>query len=436
MRCAIFFVAFLLVAAFPVFSQSAKHVILISIDGLRPEFYKDKSWSAPNLQRMMEEGVYADGVNSVFPSITYPSHTTLVTGALPARHGIYFNAPKDSTKGQWYWEESYIRTHTLWDAAKDAGLTSGAVMWPVTVGAPIDYNFPVRRPNKNENKDQLEVTRPLVTPPGLLDEIQKAGNRTLDRSDLSHDNIDKTIAVIANHILHTRKPNLMAIHFLSLDHAGHAVGREGKQIREALVLVDSLVGSVLAIVEKAGIKNNTAIIVTGDHGMVTKTTGFSPNLWLKKSGLLAKARFHPSGGAAFLYLKDRNDKATLSKVQRILDGASTSEKKMFTVLNREKLDEAGADPEAMLALAFAKGVTFENALKGEVVRHGLKGGGHGHYPDFEEIQTGFIAFGAGVNKGVRIPQMGIVDVAIIVSRLLGMDFISPDGVLHTEILKD
>ncbi len=74
------------------FGQLAKHVILISIDGFRPDFYKDKSWSAPNLRKLMNEGVYAQGVNSVFPSVTYPAHTTLVTGAAPARHGIYYNA--------------------------------------------------------------------------------------------------------------------------------------------------------------------------------------------------------------------------------------------------------------------------------------------------------------------------------------------------------
>src|SRR5690606_26378411 len=97
------------------FAQT-KHVVLISIDGLRPDFYKEKSWNTPNLQKLMKDGVYADGVNSVFPSVTYPSHTTIATGAFPARHGIFFNAPFGSENDRWYWEDSLVRVPTIWGA--------------------------------------------------------------------------------------------------------------------------------------------------------------------------------------------------------------------------------------------------------------------------------------------------------------------------------
>lgn len=175
MRSIIFCSSFFL-AGISALGQTAKHVVLISIDGFRPDFYLDSSWRAPHLRKILENGAYATNVRTVVPSVTYPSHTTIITGALTARHGIYYNAPKDSTKGQWYWEESYIKTPTLWDAVKKSGLTSAAVMWPVTAGAPIDYNFPVRRPNRGEKGDQLSVTRPLVTPPDLLNEIEQANS--------------------------------------------------------------------------------------------------------------------------------------------------------------------------------------------------------------------------------------------------------------------
>lgn len=131
--------------------QPVKHVVLISLDGSRPEFYMDTSWPAPHLQKLKKEGVYAaKGIESVFPSVTYPSHTTLVTGAYPATHGIYYNKPINGKPGEWYWNEDKIKCKTLWDAVKEAGMTSGSVFWPVTVGAPINYNFPVRRPEKGE----------------------------------------------------------------------------------------------------------------------------------------------------------------------------------------------------------------------------------------------------------------------------------------------
>lgn len=70
------------------FFQSAqaqdRHVILICIDGLRPEFYKDSSWSMVHLRQAVKTGAYTNGVNGVFPSITYSSHTTMVTGVKPS----------------------------------------------------------------------------------------------------------------------------------------------------------------------------------------------------------------------------------------------------------------------------------------------------------------------------------------------------------------
>ena len=147
---------------FSSYSQHDRYVVLISIDGFRPDFYLDKKWSAPNLRLMMKNGTSAKGVRSVFPSVTYPSHTTIITGAYPAKHGIYYNAPVDGKKGQWYWEESYIKVPTLWDAVHDAGLSSGSVMWPVTVGAPIDYNFPVKRADDDESRAWRQRARDRV----------------------------------------------------------------------------------------------------------------------------------------------------------------------------------------------------------------------------------------------------------------------------------
>ncbi|MEO3406234.1 alkaline phosphatase family protein [Mucilaginibacter sp. CAU 1740] len=72
-------------------AQTAKHVIFITIDGFRPDFYLESEWQTPNLRALMKDGAYAKGVNSVFPSMTYPSHTTIVTGVQPAKHGVFYN---------------------------------------------------------------------------------------------------------------------------------------------------------------------------------------------------------------------------------------------------------------------------------------------------------------------------------------------------------
>ena len=67
---------------------AAQHVVLVSIDALRPQFCQDERWPAPTLQQFASEGTFARQVRSVFPALTYPAHTTIATGARPARHGI------------------------------------------------------------------------------------------------------------------------------------------------------------------------------------------------------------------------------------------------------------------------------------------------------------------------------------------------------------
>lgn len=82
-------------------------VLLVSIDGLMPSAYTDPAFAAqtPNLRRLMRDGVWAEGVIGVTPTVTFPSHTTLITGVEPARHGVYDNRildPENRSNGAWY----------------------------------------------------------------------------------------------------------------------------------------------------------------------------------------------------------------------------------------------------------------------------------------------------------------------------------------------
>lgn len=406
--------------------QQANHVVLISIDGLRPDFYVDKSWPAPNLQKLKNEGAYAREVRSVFPSITYPSHTTIVTGAYPARHGIYYNAPYGGKKRQWYWEETYIKVPTLWDAVREAGLKSGAVMWPVTVGAPIDYNFPVRRAHEGETGTQLEITKPLVTPAGLLDDMGPLTTADFNTSNT----IDITIGKMGAHILKKYKPNLLALHFVTVDHAQHDHGRNHAEVKQTVALVDSMIGVVFNAIKEAGIQENTTVIITGDHGFYDHNQSFSPNVLLAQHGLLDKANFYSAGGSTFLYVKN-HDKTTINKIKSLLTALP---EKVFRIIDRDELDKCGANPEVALALDMLPGYVANNDAKGQLVNSKEPGGSHGYFPDTHDIATGFIAVGKNINKQ-EIKDMGVQDVAPLIARLLQLNFKTPDGVLIPGIIK-
>ena len=117
------------------FAQSP--VVLISIDGMRPDYITTHACpnAFPTLQGFLTEGTYAEGVIGVLPTITYPSHTTLITGVEPARHGIWGNTtfdPESTNQSGWYWYAEDIKADTLWDAAARKGLVTASVGWPVT----------------------------------------------------------------------------------------------------------------------------------------------------------------------------------------------------------------------------------------------------------------------------------------------------------------
>lgn len=114
-------------------SASAAPLLLISIDGLRPGDVLEaeaRGLHLPNLRRFVDHGAFATGVVGVLPTLTYPSHTTLITGVAPLRHGIVNNLTFDPTNINqvgWYWYAADIRVPTLWDAAHAAGRTTANV---------------------------------------------------------------------------------------------------------------------------------------------------------------------------------------------------------------------------------------------------------------------------------------------------------------------
>lgn len=431
-----------------VFAQK-KHVVLISIDGLRPEFYTDPSWGMVNIRNGMKTGAHAQGVCGSFPTVTYPSHTTIVTGVLPAKHGIYYNTPVEplGISGKWFWYYKDIQVPTLWTAAKDAGLTTAGVSWPVTVGAPINYNLPeyvILPKNKGEKSDEIKALYQESSPKSLYDEVQEhAIGKFGDEygATVNYYTSDQNKARMAAYILRKYKPSFLAIHIALLDHFEHEEGRDGDKVRSAITGADVAVKTIIDAVKMAGMDSTTTFIITGDHGFVDIHTQFNPNVVLAKAGLYDannkenwKAYFQASGGSAFLHLRDAKDKATLDKVNKALAELPVGMKKLFHLLDKKQLTEAQGDPNAALALAAHQGASFGAAATGEMLTP-AKGGTHGYLPtDFKEIQTGFVAFGRGIKPGVVLPLMGQEDIAPLIANLLGLN-LKTDGIIYPGILK-
>ena len=417
-------------------AQSARHVVLVSVDGFRPDFYLDEGWPAPNIQQMARAGVHAERVRSVFPSVTYPSHTTIITGALPARHGIFYNQPFEDggQTGRWYWEEKAILVDTLWDSLRKHGLETAAVSWPVTVGAPIDRVVP--EVWALEGDDRFAPMREGTTA-GLWQELEQEATGRLGRRNFSADynTRDDTTGAAAAYILESHKPSLISLHLIASDHFQHEAGRDSPVAKRAIGAADRAIGAVRDAAERAGILEDTAFIVTGDHGFVNVQTAVAPNVWLARAGLHGteddrgewRASFHTAGGGALLRLRDPGDDGAVADVRRVLADLPTPTRRLFRVVDRTELDAIGADPNAPLALSAALGVSFSASAQGDAVRPG-RGGTHGYFPsDFPEIYTGFVGWGAGFQSGLVVHEMGLEDIAGLIGRLLGVEHKSLDG---------
>src|SRR4051794_8750465 len=163
----------LLLACTLTFTTSfAARVLVISIDGLHPAYVTQADrygLKIPTLRKFMARGSYAEGVVGVVPTVTYPNHTTLMTGVAPAVHGILSNTPFDPqnvNREGWYWYAEDIKSETLWKAANAAGLVTASVNWPVTVGdTHIRYLLPEYW--RAQTPDDLKVLRALSRPEGL-----------------------------------------------------------------------------------------------------------------------------------------------------------------------------------------------------------------------------------------------------------------------------
>lgn len=408
-------------------SAQTKQVVLVSIDGLRPDFFTDVNYPVPHLRKLKADGSLAREMKSVFPAYTYPAHAAMLTGALPYKTGIYYNAPIGS-KGEWHWFSKDIQAKTIWQALKEAMLNTAAIQFPLTVTDDITYNIPeIWNPAAPE--DRITESRKYATK-GLIEEIEKFSTGKLDSNNMSETGmgLDDNAGRMAAYIFRTYKPSFLAVHFAGVDGKQHEHGRNHDEVLMALQNVDHAIGIILEAVEKSGLKESTTIIIAGDHGFSDIHTILRPNVILKNANLSDHVKFVSAGGSCFLY----GDLSYSVKAQTILMNSELAS--YFNVLDKATLKAMGADPKALLALAAKPGYVFSSSVTGKLTDT-TKGGHHGYDPNLPEMKTGFIASGAGIKKGVIVPELCVTDIAPLIAVLLNIPFTAPDGKIPTAILK-
>lgn len=425
---------------------AARHVIIVSIDGLRPAYYLPsplRRAQMPVLDALRADGSWAEAVVGQYPSLTYPSHTSIATGVAPARHGIVHNTrfePLAGT-GSWYFENTAMTAPAIWDVARAAGLTTAGVSWPVTVGARIDHLYPESNQAPRDTT-WLELAR-RESSPGLVDAVVERLGGFGPKDNLDYAKRDRFAAAMAAHIIERHRPNLMLVHLVETDTAQHSYGPDSPQTLAALRQVDDRLGEIVTATKTAGIFDRTTFIITGDHGFYRVHSALQPNVVLREAGLLETdaagriVRWQAAAHRAAIKLKDPGDRQLATRVERLFEELAQGRYRgIFRVVRGEELKALGADPEALLYLEPVNGYNVSDATRGDFLVASPRRGDHGYLPTSPEMHTGLILSGAGVLKGVVVPIARQLDIAPTAARLLGLSMANIDGVAIAGMLAD
>ena len=424
----------------------AAPVLMISIDGMKPEYVThadEHGLKIPTLRRFLREGVHAEGVMPVVPSVTYPDHTTLITGVWPSVHGIYNNMlfdPKMQYNGAWYWYADSIKVPTLWDVAHNAHLHTASIGWPVSMNArSVDTLIPEfwRQDSfapESGNPQDAYMMDAISRPEGMLAERQKRLGAYMLGNDTTVEG-DRTKTRYAVDVIEREHPGLLTLHLSSLDEYEHINGPFSAEANATLEALDGMVSELVDAALKADPK--TAIVIVSDHGFAHIDHAFNVAIPFIEAGLVEvapaahgggvkvkswKAEPWATGGMAAIMLHDDKDEATREKVRALLAKLAADPNNGITeIIEGDAAKRSGGFPDAAFLLVLKPGYITGGAYSGPLVSDQVAGKGtHGYMNSFAEMHASFFVMGQGIAKGRNVGQIDMRRVAPTVASLLGV----------------
>jgi len=411
------FITFLLPAAAQVPARQ-RMVVVISLDGFPAFVLDDPKLPVPTLRQLIRDGVSAR-MTTVNPTVTWPNHTAMVTGVRADEHGLLANGTIVHTGG---WppvkvepmieKEKMVHVPTVYDAAFEAGLTTAQVNW-VAVTRARTITWPFNEWASPEGPVEQEMIRKGVVSASDLDNFTKSN--ILFR--------DQIWAKAAGYLIREHKPNLLLVHFLSLDSTHHQYGPGTLAATAAIAFVDGCVAQVVEAIRAAGMSDGATVMVVSDHGFKKFTKQIRPAVALAAVGLEKSVYVMPEGGSAYVYFDPTQSAQLSAKVVKALGGIEGIDKIIgpdgFRGLALPPPDQ---DPQmCQLLLTARDGYSFSGAAGGPVTSEALQqAGSHGYLASDPDMDAIFIASGYGVRPGAQVQRIANIDVASTIARLLGV----------------
>ena len=387
--------------------------------------------------------------------MTWPNHTTLVTGATPAKHGVVGNNYFDREKKEQvtliqdpvFDKDEIVKVPTVYDVAKANGMKTAAIIWPASRNAKtLDWTIPEVR-----TSDLLKK----YSTPGFLEECEKNGialteeNYKKDPKRREDEDGDDEYTKAFIYILKKYRPNLALLHLPNVDHTEHEKGPRSKQVYAAIKRADAQIGDIWKQLQK-DFPGKATLFVVSDHGFSFNKKILMPNVILRQAGLVTvdgkkvtsgSVRLVIQGGAAMVYVLDEPNRETImakvkkafGKVKGVAKVVETGELHNYGVATPKE------DPHAPDMILFANdGCTFGDTAAGDLPFNEKpeRLGSHGHDQNLPNLHATFVAWGAGIKKGAKVGEIPNVDVAPTIAKLLNLSLPAAEGKPVAEILAE
>jgi len=452
-----------------------RRVLLISVAGLQASDFLDVWGHAasdfervrmPRLATLAREGVIGERARPPAPGASYASHATIVTGTRPARHGVVADMTygEGGSRLQPFWDNRLMKQVALWDAAIGRGVLS--LGWPTTMGARIELLVPDSRPtdplaswlshlDRRANPTLVRELEAMASEAGVaIAERDERGARQSEEGEGSvrsggRDPLswptpaerDAAFAGLACNVVDSeRDPGLWLIRLSETERVFGTAGVGSEEVDGALTRIDAAIGRIVDCLAAREQLAETAIFVVGDIAYRPVHTRVDPNVALVAAGLVGRdprseagvrswlALVLPMGRTAYVYARDASHAVTAREVLEA-EGRRTG---AFRVVPATRLAEIGADPQAWFGLSARPGHAFGRGLLKPVIRPSERRSVGGAFPLIaaregregreleEEAHVGFVAWGRGIRRQVRVPELDLADLAPTIATLLGL----------------
>lgn len=425
--------------------ERKQRMIIISLDAVGT---KDIPYlkTLPNFKKLFEKSAYCMNVESVYPSLTYPAHTSIITGCTPNHHGVINNTcfQINRKSPDWMWQRRFVKKMTLYDELLKQKKKVAAVLWPVTAQSKITYNVPevfANRPWQN----QIMVSAANGSVWYELELNKKFGKM---RNGVSQPALDNFAHASVVHTIEKYNPDLILVHFTDVDTHRHLYGVNHKKVTEALNRHDKRLGEIMEMLEKTGDADKTTVVILGDHYQMDAKRIVYLNYMLKERGFLTVKNgkitdydfvARNCDGSCYIY-KNPKKKLSVDRISELEVTLKECEKEDVYGIERiytgKEAGELGADDRCLYMIEACQGVyyldEFEMLTKG--CENSKMKATHGYLPTKPDYQTFFMVSGYGINPGVEVPYMRLYDEGPTLARIWNVTLPEADGRVIEEIL--